>query len=275
MLKIFLFFLVAALTLPSSVYAGQSAWESKDAFRAQLISGVDQIGEKEQIEAALVIEMADGWHTYWKHPGDTGLAPKFNWDASDNVQDVAISWPLPKRKEEAGLFRVFGYSGAVTFPLDVKLTQPGEEATLDLDLQIMVCKDICIPEQVSLALPLPAGEFKASSKQKRIEFARRKTPHQDALKGLTIDTVVAGQEKLAITVQSAKGFEKADIFVHTDAVGLTGDPAMTADLSDETRAIYSFDLPEGFSNFDEILNAQTLSITFTDGQRAVEKTLQY
>ena len=38
--------------------------------------------------AALHLTLTPGWHTYWRIPGEAGIAPRFDWGRSQNVASV-------------------------------------------------------------------------------------------------------------------------------------------------------------------------------------------
>ncbi len=45
--------------------------------------------------AAIAIDLAPGWYTYWRIPGEAGIAPRFDWSRSRNLASVAAEWPRP------------------------------------------------------------------------------------------------------------------------------------------------------------------------------------
>ncbi|PKQ06611.1 MAG: hypothetical protein CVT72_05995, partial [Alphaproteobacteria bacterium HGW-Alphaproteobacteria-11] len=52
--------------------------------------------------AGIDMRLAPGWKTYWKNPGDSGIAPSFDWSASENVADIDLGWPAPRRFDDPG-----------------------------------------------------------------------------------------------------------------------------------------------------------------------------
>ena len=84
------------------------------------------------------------------------MPPEIDWSGSENVAQVRTLWPAPMRFQAFGIEN-FGYEREVLFPLEVALERPGEPARLALDVRLLVCSDICVPEEVSLALDLPRG----------------------------------------------------------------------------------------------------------------------
>lgn len=77
------------------------------------------------------------WHIYWKNPGDSGAAPKFNLIGGDIKK---ISWPYPVRIP-VGHLTNFGYKHEVAFLLQIA---PQIES-MKLKLEWLVCKVECIP----------------------------------------------------------------------------------------------------------------------------------
>lgn len=105
--------------------------------------------------AALQIRMPDGWHTYWRSPGDAGVPPRFNWAGSTGISGVAVGWPVPQVFDLDGV-RTLGYEDAVILPLQITTNGSGE-AVLRVTADLGVCKDICVPVTVSAQGVLPDG----------------------------------------------------------------------------------------------------------------------
>jgi DsbC/DsbD-like thiol-disulfide interchange protein len=49
--------------------------------RARLVADVESAGPGTTFTAGIVLTMAPGWHTYWKNPGESGLATSIAWTA--------------------------------------------------------------------------------------------------------------------------------------------------------------------------------------------------
>ncbi len=100
--------------------------------------------------AAVRLTLAPGWKTYWRTPGDAGIPPQLDWSGSENLGGVGITWPAPEVFLTAGM-RTIGYSGDVVLPIALAPKRAGEPITLQADLDIGVCSDICIPHQMTLS----------------------------------------------------------------------------------------------------------------------------
>ncbi|MCC5970753.1 MAG: hypothetical protein JJU15_12465 [Pararhodobacter sp.] len=103
--------------------------------------------------AALHLRLADGWKTYWRIPGEAGIAPRLDWSGSQNVASVTTHWPRPIVFDQNG-FRSIGYDGELVLPLEFTPTRGGRPMALSAQITIGVCRDTCVPVDLSLSLPL-------------------------------------------------------------------------------------------------------------------------
>lgn len=104
--------------------------------------------------AAIQFDLAPGWKTYWRQPGDAGIPPVFNWSGSKNLESAALIWPLPSVSWDQGL-RSVGYEGRFVLPVVFQTRRSGQ-IDMQANIQIGVCADVCIPVQLNLAANLPA-----------------------------------------------------------------------------------------------------------------------
>ena len=54
------------------------------------------------LHAGIEIRLDQGWKTYWRYPGDSGIPPQFDFSASENVKAVTVLWPAPQRFDDGG-----------------------------------------------------------------------------------------------------------------------------------------------------------------------------
>ena len=90
----------------------------------------------------------EGWHTYWKNPGDSGLASSFKFLGTDKkpITLKAYEWPVPEKHIEAGDILTIGYEGKQHFFFD------DVAGAVDAHITVLICKDICIPGEAKLQL---------------------------------------------------------------------------------------------------------------------------
>ena len=104
----------------------------------------------------LQIQLADGWHTYWKNPGDAGLPVRLKWTLPEGFSAGPIQWPAPARIPAPPLMS-YGYGGEVLLP--VEITPPAElgakQVTLAVKAEWLECRESCLPAKADLDLVLP------------------------------------------------------------------------------------------------------------------------
>ena len=127
---------------------------------AELVSERTALVPGKPITLALHLKMAEGWHTYWSNPGDSGLPTTITWKLPDGVGVGAIQWPAPRALPTGPLVN-YGYEGQVllltglTVPRDARV---GSTSKLAVHAEWLVCKDVCIPEGADLDISLPVSD---------------------------------------------------------------------------------------------------------------------
>ncbi len=126
---------------------------------ARLIAQSDTVAPGGDDYVAIDYTPTKGWHTYWKNPGDTGLAPKITWDLPDGMTAADPQFQPPVLLPTLGLMS-YGYDGRNI--LLVKLHNGSHFATgdalpLHAKVDFLVCADVCVPESLTLNLKLAVG----------------------------------------------------------------------------------------------------------------------
>ncbi len=150
------FLAAAGLAVLGSLSEAQS-FDLDDVVKAHVIPGWR--GSDGRQVAALHLELGEGWKTYWRAPGDAGIPPRFNWAGSRNVSGVKVDWPMPKQIPQ-GRYMTIGYDSSVTLPLHVAPKAPGQAMQLKGEIELGVCREVCIPVKVSVAQDLPNAKGK-------------------------------------------------------------------------------------------------------------------
>lgn len=133
----------------------ESPWLEGYKTRTRLLAGRTGAGDGARLLAFVEIGMPAGWKTYWRNPGDAGgLPPVFNWSKSENLASATVLYPAPKRMvDRSG--NTIGYMDHVLFPVEISAKDEGKPIGLALTLAFGICKDICVPVDVELALEVP------------------------------------------------------------------------------------------------------------------------
>ena len=150
--------------------------------------------------AAVEMQLAPGWKTYWRSPGDAGIPPSFDWSRSENVKSVTIHWPAPSVFELNGM-QTIGYHDHLVLPVEIMPKDPARPMRLSVAVELGVCDEICLPASLSLTSDLaPPG---ASDPEIRTALAKRAATAGEA--GVTevtcsVDPIVDGL-RLTATVR--------------------------------------------------------------------------
>lgn len=138
--------------------AGASDWVGDGRSRLRLIAGTQATGEP-FLRAGVEIKLAPGWKTYWRHPGDSGVAPRFDFSGSANMKSVDIGWPAPLAWRDGAGVSV-GYKDGVVFPLRVVAQDPARPVELALAFDYAICEQVCVPVsgRADLTIPSSGGE---------------------------------------------------------------------------------------------------------------------
>src|SRR5215831_5096785 len=146
--------IAAFFTLLAAPAAAQI--DSLPKVQARVVADRAAIAPGQTLSVALEENIRPGWHTYWINPGDTGAPTDIKWTMPPGWSASAIDWPYPK-KLPIGPFMNYGYEDRIWLvshtaaPANAK---PGDTVTLKAAASWLVCKDVCIPEDTSLTLPI-------------------------------------------------------------------------------------------------------------------------
>lgn len=140
--------------------ADVSPWDGTDRSAVRLIAGLRQNAGGTAVQRAGVqIRLAEGWKTYWRYPGDSGIPPRFDFSRSRNVKSVVVRWPAPQRlTDESGTS--IGYKHEVVFPLEIVPQDAAKPVELALGIDYAVCEKLCVPAdgKAELSLDGKGGE---------------------------------------------------------------------------------------------------------------------
>ena len=226
-------------------------WVSNDdKARVRLVvSGTDAAGNP---LAAVEIELAPGWKTYWRTPGDAGIPPILDFTASKNVGKVEVGFSPPERHDD-GYAVTNVYEGRGVLPLTVG-----------------ICSDVCVPDHFELALPVAGGASDAGAGA-IVEPAMKALPGKPEPGTFAVDSVKpdGGTPKHAKFVISATvpDAEKASVFVEGASDWYADVPEY--EPGEGGKALYRF-------TFDTLgsktpLDGGKLRITIVSDGRAIEQ----
>ena len=219
--------LAALLVISSGLlpHASAQEYEGRTLVKATLLADTAAVAAGLPFEVGLLLEMAEGWHTYWEQPGDAGLPTSITWDLPPGFSAGPLRWPLPRRIIEPGDIHAFGYKGRVM--LMTTIIPPAELASSDVFIRAkatwLVCEAICIPGSASLDLRLPVGTPSPDNQPVFSEFQVRmpdRTPLPYELGWSDSDG------KIKIRIPDLRAGSKVDLFPLTEGEAEAGHPAL-------------------------------------------------
>ena len=202
----------------TNVVALSSDWSIGDSSKVRLISPYSQNNNKELL-IGLEYEMDPGWKTYWKSPGDGGFAQNISWENSANINNLEVLWPTPEKFQILGLTSL-GYENNVIFPLKLEINDESQNTFVNLQVNFLICKDICIPGDARVFLEIPSGNKELTDNFFIMERSLSFLPEHN-FDSSYINNVNASIYKdndnslIKIIAETDKSFFNTNIFLHT------------------------------------------------------------
>ena len=196
--------------------------------RAELVAHAPEgIAAGRPFWLGLLIEHQPHWHTYWKNPGDSGLATALTWTLPAGLEAGEIRWPAPRRLPVGPLVN-YGYEGTVLLPVQVEV--PPDFAATRVDVRLhadwLVCKEVCIPEAGDFSLAVPATAATAGHAE---AFEQAWRAHPEPLAGARA-TAAAEGDVLAVQVSGLPpAWQGAALEFFPETVGVLANAAPPRD----------------------------------------------
>lgn len=206
-------------------------------------------------ETRLLLDVAlqKGWKTYWRSPGEGGVAPTIKWH---QPVEVNWRWPVPQRFDVAGI-TTQGYHGDVSFPITLRGDVP---KILSGVLTLSTCSNVCILTDYPFSLNMTASAGAGFD----YDFSRAMgtLPLSGGLTSTLNATYAPG--KLIVTAQRDAGWQAPSLFIDgMDDVDF-GKPALTV-RGDSLVA--TVPVTDSWGEAAPNLSGKTLSLVLADSGR--------
>jgi thiol:disulfide interchange protein DsbD len=146
--------------------------------QVKLILSADTAKPGDTILAGVDLKMEPGWHTYWKNPGDAGMATEIKWQLPPGISAGEIQWSLPEKFPPVEV-TTYGYTNEVMLIVPLTLASNLSAGPIDLKANVswLECKEVCIPANQDVEAKLNIGsETKNSADSRKIESWQQKVP---------------------------------------------------------------------------------------------------
>jgi thiol:disulfide interchange protein DsbD len=133
--------------------------EGRQLVKASLLADTSAVVAGKPFTVGLLLQMAPGWHTYWKFSGDAGLPTEIKWALPSGWKVSEIQWPIPLKTDDPGDIQTYGYQDEVLLMQEITPPEKIDSSQVQLaaDANWLVCEKICIPGSANLKLELPVA----------------------------------------------------------------------------------------------------------------------
>ncbi|HLF17666.1 MAG TPA: thioredoxin family protein [Candidatus Omnitrophota bacterium] len=160
--KRFLAFLFLSILLGSSFeslsYADELSATAANT-RVTFIPHVNTVSPGQTLVIGILMEMDEGWHTYWKNPGDSGYPTNIEWTLPEGFNAGPIIWPNPHRLNVAPL-TMYGYEGRTFLLTKIKGADNvpvGASVDIRATVKWLACRIECVPGVAEFSLTMPVA----------------------------------------------------------------------------------------------------------------------
>jgi DsbC/DsbD-like thiol-disulfide interchange protein/cytochrome c biogenesis protein CcdA len=166
-----------------------------------------------EVELAIHMRPAPGWHGYWLNPGDAGLPMSVEWHLPPGFSAGPLRYPVPTRLTIADLMNyVYERDYAVLVRLKVPQDARGT-VLIRAEAHWLACTDrICVPEQGEFSLDLPVG----SGTPRRAQFDEWRRALPRPLASVGHFAVVGNRLRVAIPLPASVEVGQPYLFPITD-----------------------------------------------------------
>jgi DsbC/DsbD-like thiol-disulfide interchange protein len=244
------------------VNAASSEWQDLGGGKARLLAHLDPVTNK--VSGVVEVRLDDGWSTYWRYPGSSGIPPLFDFSKSVAFTSQEVAFPAPQLiTQPFGSYA--GYKKKVMFPFEGELLATSG-AKISLDLLIGVCSEVCIP--ATAKFHIDSDELLQSDPQavQAFSFAKITVP-----KVADADSVLVSREQktdgaLFIKTKHKQSFGTPSLFVE----GPNDWYLLPAELmsQNETTATFKLDLSRVPKDTDIL--SHKLRYTIVTGTKGIE-----
>ncbi|MGP5741737.1 protein-disulfide reductase DsbD family protein [Pseudomonas aeruginosa] len=173
-----------------------------------------------QTTLALLMQPEQGWHGYWKVPGDAGFPSSVQWSLPESVTLGELKYPVPHTLLIQGLMNHV-YEGPYALLATLRVpaaAKPGERLPISAKLQYLVCTErLCVPEnaEVKTFVTVGAAAHPDATRQARFDTWRQALPRP--LSAEASFQFKDGQFRLGIPLPAAVELTAPHIFPETDS----------------------------------------------------------
>ncbi|WP_415229853.1 protein-disulfide reductase DsbD family protein [Psychromonas sp.] len=172
-----------------------------------------------QANALLEVNLEGEWKTYWRSPGEGGIAPALDWKKSTNLSDLKWHWPTPTYYEQLGVMTL-GYKHHVIFPMQLTLDDINQPMVFSGKLTLPSCTNICVLTEYELDLPaLTLADIKTNATAQHLyQQGFSAVPTHSESTQVTGASFDYDSQHLQVTLQQANEWQDPQIIIDGEQV---------------------------------------------------------
>ena len=168
-------FLIFCVSLIPTISLADNIVEVSDST-IELLTESNSIEPGDELLVGFKFSLSPGWHTYWVNPGDAGEGASIKWNLPRDVKASKILWPGPERIPVEPLM-TFGYENEVVLLTKIYTSKNTDiPLTLNALVSWYTCKEICIPQEAEVSIPIKLGFKSPSSSNKLLKQTLENVP---------------------------------------------------------------------------------------------------
>ncbi len=213
----FVFFLILFLF---SVFTEAKSEESlnKHSF-LEIVPKDSLLYNKNHFYFGVKIILEEGWKTYWKNPGEAGAPLSIDFSNNSEILENEILFPFPKKFTDYDI-ETIGYEREIIFPVKLKLDENKKKLISKINLQYLVCKDICIPISIEKNLNHFLDKSSENIKKSTLYNYLEKVPRENTNYFSFKDLKKLSDKKISFKIDNSS-IEKINVFAFSNLSSLS------------------------------------------------------
>jgi suppressor for copper-sensitivity B len=231
-----------------------------------------QVNQAEKtVEGFLQVELDDDWKTYWRSPGEGGVAPSISWENSVNLQSVEWHWPYPQQFNLLGI-HTLGYKSATIIPMTLHIKDFNQPVNLDADLTLSSCTTICVLTDYPFSLTFVPSELEVSESAM---FTHAQAISQVPKSSPLIEQQNAiwdpNSNQLQVTLTKSLGWSSPELIVDSRNEAISDYSYQLKSVEvDGSKLVALFDVSTWLGEID--LSGQSVDVTVKDNDFVAEQS---
>ncbi|OAJ93378.1 protein-disulfide reductase DsbD family protein [Vibrio bivalvicida] len=225
------------------------------------------------VEGFLEVALEGDWKTYWRSPGEGGIAPSISWQGSSNLESVDWHWPYPQQFNLLGI-NTLGYKGDTLIPMTLHVEDFYKPVSLDAKLTLSSCTTICVLTDYPFSLDFIPSEL-VVSEQAMYQHAQAISQVPKASPLISEQSAVwdSSTNQLQVTLIKPLGWDVPELIVDSRVEAISDYSYALNHLTVEGEKLVAvFDVSTWLGDIN--LSEQSVDVTIKDTDFIAEQAAQ-